>query len=179
MKRVLVILPVLLLVVAATSAAAAWKLGYVSIGASAAQAAEHVPEADATARPTIARRKPLGPGEGITFATKDRVVNLTDQGGSRYLKASIVFELVAEDGKTSPTKPEEYKKAQEELAKELIPVSPAIEDLVTTVLTSKGSADLISADGKMALKNELKDRLNALFNDDRVIAVYFTQFIIQ
>jgi flagellar basal body-associated protein FliL len=60
------------------------------------------------------------------------------------------------------------------------PYSAIIDDALVTTLSSKGSADLLKLDGKEALKTELIDKVNhALHEEEKVVNVYFTSFIIQ
>jgi flagellar FliL protein len=104
----------------------------------------------------------------------------------RYLKATIVLEMM--DSKlTELPKGEEYKKKQEELKKDLGGSMPMIEDELTVILTGKTSAELMSPDGKQKLRDEIKSRVNKsldkLAHDPKerqeVISVYFSDFIIQ
>lgn len=58
---------------------------------------------------------------------------------------------------------------------------PMMKDAVIRVLSSKTAADVLSIEGKDALKEELLDAINeACASDEPVVnAVYFTDFIIQ
>lgn len=116
--------------------------------------------------------------EGMMVPLKERIVNLADQGVSRYLKTSIVLELADHSGKPLP-KGEEYKKAQDELLKEIKPSQPIIEDTIMSILTSKTAAELMSNDGKDKLKTEIKIRLNKALKEEEILSVYFSDFIIQ
>ena len=82
------------------------------------------------------------PGEGVGYVTKERVVNLADPGTLRYLKTTIVIELASPAKKGPPPKGEEYKKAQEELGKELKSKAAIVDDQINTLLGSKTSAEL-------------------------------------
>jgi flagellar basal body-associated protein FliL len=46
-------------------------------------------------------------------------------------------------------------------------------------LSAKTATELMSADGKQHLKDDLRDGLNQVLQEDRILAVYFTDFIIQ
>jgi flagellar FliL protein len=132
-----------------------------------------------------AASKPGGPTQkeqgtaGITFPTRERIVNLADTGIMRYLKTTIVLEVAVPGLQGELPKGDEYKKKQDDLAKDLRGQTAAIDDQITNILSARTSAELVSNDGKQRLKDELKSRLNNVLGEDRVLAVYFTDFIIQ
>jgi flagellar protein FliL len=126
------------------------------------------------------------PKYGMMLPMRERIVNLADPGVMRYLKATIVLEMM--DSKlTELPKGEKYKEKQDELKKEMGGALPLIEDELTVILTGKTSADLMSPDGKQKLREEIKSRLNKsldkLAHDPKerqeVLSVYFSDFIIQ
>lgn len=118
------------------------------------------------------------PEPGIMFPLRERIVNLADPGVMRYLKTTIVLELESSKSGSAP-KGEEYKKKQEELKLELTGATPVIEDQITTLLSSKSSAELMTNDGKQKLREELKARIAQVVHEPKVLGVYFTDFIIQ
>jgi len=128
------------------------------------------------------------PKVGMMYPLRDRVVNLADAGVMRYLKTTIVLEMADYSGKEA-AKGEEYKKKQEELKHHMLGTTPVIEDEITSVLTSKTSAELMSAEGKQKLREELRARLNKALDKpgahkdpkekEEVLTVYFSDFIIQ
>jgi flagellar FliL protein len=127
---------------------------------------------------TKAKAKEPDPAPGLTLSTKERVVTLADPQQLRYLKTEVVLEFeLSKDQK--PASGDAYKKAQDELAKELAPVMPAIEDAITTELAKRTAADIATSSGKERLKADLLDRLNRLPLERQITNVYFTQFIIQ
>ncbi len=125
----------------------------------------------------------------MTVSLGERVVNLADPGGYRYLKVEVVVE-VAVDEKT-------YQKLKtgggggqggghgggvggtDPLRAELEHVWPKIQDALTMVLTSKTSDQLLTPEGKEELKAELLEHLQPAFGDYHITAVYLTQFVIQ
>jgi flagellar basal body-associated protein FliL len=115
----------------------------------------------------------------VMYTTKERVVNLTDKSASKYLKVALTLEFI--DSKLKdPPKGAAVATQQTDFATEMSPYSAVIDDALVTTLSSKGSADLLKPDGKEALKNELIDKVNhALHEDEKVVNVYFTSFIIQ
>ena len=126
------------------------------------------------------------PKFGIMVPMRERIVNLADPGVMRYLKASIVLEMM-DTNLTELPKGEKYKEKQDEVKKEMGGSVPLIDDEITSILTSKTSQDLMSADGKQKLRDELKARINKaldkLAHDPKerqeVLSVYFSDFIIQ
>jgi flagellar FliL protein len=126
------------------------------------------------------------PKVGIMEPMRERIVNLADGGTMRYLKTTLVLEMVDYKSKELPTG-EEYTTRQAELKKEMAGSLPLIDDEVTSILTAKSSADLMTPDGKQRLRDEIKSRINKAFErvthdpKDRpeVLSVYFADFIIQ
>jgi flagellar FliL protein len=130
----------------------------------------------AEARAALEKAKPA---VTVMYPTKERVVNLTDKSAAKYLKVSLTLEFIDSKAK-DPPKGEAVKLQQDEFAKEMSGHTAVIEDALVTALSSKASADLLKADGKDLLKSELIDRVNhALHEEEKVVNVYFTAFIIQ
>jgi flagellar protein FliL len=138
------------------------------------------PAAAAAVRKVAPVRKAADEQEaGIMYPLKERIVNLADPGVSRYLKTTVVLEMADTSGKPLP-RGEEYKKKQDELVKGMKAHAPIVEDKVTTMLSAKTAAELMTLEGKQRLKEELKAGLNrALAGNEEVLAVYFSDFIIQ
>jgi flagellar FliL protein len=122
----------------------------------------------------------------LTVSLGERIVNLADPGGYRYLKTEIVVE-VAIDQKT-------YERltaaggggghgggggSTDPLRAELEHSWPKIQDTLTMVLTSKTVDELATPEGKEHLKDELREKLQPAFGDYKITEVYLTQFVIQ
>jgi flagellar FliL protein len=90
------------------------------------------------------------------------MVNLADQGGKRFLKATIRLKV------NSPQVGEECKLRCFE-----------IRDIVLTVLTSKESEDVIKPEDKLALKKQIMETINRALQKGQVLDVYFTEFLVQ
>ncbi len=90
------------------------------------------------------------------------VVNLADTDADRYLKITISLEV--QDQTLIP-----------EIEKRL----PQIKDAITTLLFTKTSRDLKTAEGMEKLKEEIIKRVNAILPLGGVKNVYFTEFVIQ
>ena len=90
-----------------------------------------------------------------------------------------MIEVVVDGVDPAKLQGEELGLAREELASELAPLDPEIQDVITLLLSSKSVADVATPEGKAALKAELLDALAAVVGEDRLLDVYFTQFVIQ
>jgi flagellar basal body-associated protein FliL len=141
---------------------------------------------------------------GPTYVIKDRIVNLADPGGRRYLRYSVAIEFEAHtEAALVPIAPEREggfqlvayvpdddasyqpvtsggKDPDKEFQAAIKKYVPAIEDVVTTVLSSKTYDEVRSVEGKDAAKREIKDRVQRVLGDDQhVTNVYFTDFVVQ
>lgn len=132
------------------------------------------PAADARAAAEKAK-----PPVTVMYPTKERVVNLSDKGATKYLKVSLTLEFIDTKMKDPPKGPE-VAAQQTAFAADLSPYSAIIDDALVTTLSSKTSGDLLKADGKDVLKGDLIQNVNhALHDEEKVVNVYFTSFIIQ
>jgi flagellar protein FliL len=134
----------------------------------------------------------------VEYAVTDRIVNLADPGGRRYLKVSMVLQVAVtksagagghasggssiqligwtgDDDATAATGggSEAPKPAE-------LPNKAQVHDAITTVLTSKRSDEITTTDGRERLREELKNKINTVMPKDQQVAkVFFTDFIIQ
>ena len=99
---------------------------------------------------------------GHIYRMDSFVVNLNDENAMRYLKIKIEIESNQE-------------KENEEYASRL----PQLRDATLTILSVKNHREIMSAEGKKNLKEELKERFNSVLKDFKVQKIYFTEFIIQ
>jgi flagellar FliL protein len=119
------------------------------------------------------------PAVTVMYVTKERVVNLTDKGTIKYLKAAITLEFIDTKLK-DPPQGAAVTVQQTDFATEMSPYSAIIDDALVTTLSSKSSADLLQPNGKDQLKTDLMTAVNhALHDKETVVSVYFTSFIIQ
>ena len=115
----------------------------------------------------------------VMYPTKERVVNLTDKSASKYLKVAMTLEFIDSKMK-DPPKGAEVTAQQTAFAADMAPYSAIIDDALVTTLSAKSSNDLLKADGKEQLKTDLINNVNhALHDEEKVVNVYFTSFIIQ
>lgn len=115
----------------------------------------------------------------VMFTTKERVVNLTDKAAAKYLKIALTLEFI--DSKLKdPPKGAAVATQQTDFAAEMAPYNAVIDDALVSTLSAKSSSDLLKPDGKDQLKNDLINNVNhALHEEEKVVNVYFTSFIIQ
>jgi len=99
---------------------------------------------------------------GIMYDLGTFVVNLSDKDADRYLKITVVLEL-------------ESDQVRMEVEKRL----PQIKDAITTLLLTKTSEEIKTAEGMELLKEEIIKRVNAILPLGGVKNVYFTEFVIQ
>ena len=109
-----------------------------------------------------ASEKTSSPIHGHIYRVEPFVVNLADSRQLRYLKITLHVES-------------DREKASEDFEKRL----PQLRDAILTILTSKSYKEIMSAEGKTALREEIKGKLNHLPIRFKVQSIYFTEFVIQ
>jgi flagellar basal body-associated protein FliL len=115
----------------------------------------------------------------LSYALPERIVNLADSPGYRYLKIQVTLEFEDPTHRAGDLKGDALKQREDEFAKEIDPFSPAIQDFLITTLTRKTAAELLSPEGKDQLRQQLLDGLRQRLPGNPPRAVYFTQFVIQ
>lgn len=93
------------------------------------------------------------------------MVNLSDGGGSRFLKVNLA--LVLED----PT-------AAAEVLETPVIVSRLRSDILELLTEQTGTA-LVTPEGKKSLKDAIRERAKAALDDKEVIDVLFSEFVVQ
>jgi flagellar basal body-associated protein FliL len=142
---------------------------------------------------------------GPTYVVKDRIVNLADPGGRRYLRFSVTiqFELPPEASAPRSTGSGGYqlmvyepeldagaavdqpvtgggKDPDKEFQTQIKPYSAAIEDAITSVLSAKTYDEIRSNEGKEQVKREIKDRVQRIVLDKYTVTdVFLTDFVVQ
>jgi flagellar protein FliL len=124
---------------------------------SAVSARTAIPEND----PHAEKTKPEQMGKVVSLDTF--IVNLADPGGNRYLRVTMDMEVSG--GKT----PEE----------EITRRTSQLRDAILMILPTKRFSDIVSTEGKTALRDELIGALNGLLNTSKVSRIYFKEFVIQ
>lgn len=131
----------------------------------------------APAPPVVVVKKEF---EGPAVPLKERVFNLADPNARRYVKLAMSLQFTAEDDKYAKAHGPEKKKIVDELLAELGPNVELIHDTLTTVVSSKTMAQLLTTEGKDQLKQELMGKLNgALPHEFHIQKIYFTDFVVQ
>lgn len=103
-----------------------------------------------------------GSSIGPVYKMDTMIVNLADQGGKRYLRVTMEFEV-----------------SSAEVIKEINERLPQLRDAILMILPSKKYADIATTQGKIALRKELMDKMNAILKTGTVTAIYFTEFVVQ
>ncbi|MCJ8501301.1 flagellar basal body-associated FliL family protein [Desulfatitalea alkaliphila] len=101
-------------------------------------------------------------GLGPMYTMDTLIVNLADQGGKRYLRLGMQWEL------SDPGVVQEVDKRMAQL-----------RDAILMILPTKQYADIGSAQGKIDLRDELMARVNSILRDGSVTNIYFTEFVVQ
>ncbi len=116
---------------------------------------------------------------GIFYNTGQRIVNLADPGGYRFLRSSIVLEFLPASPDFYTLTGEKLATAEEEFRAEIERHRPLIDNVITDVLTSKSFADIFTVEGKNQLREELREQLNYNLRNRYVQRVLLTDFVIQ
>jgi len=96
------------------------------------------------------------------WSMDSQIVNLMDNNGERYLKATIQIEV-----------------SNQESIAELDLLKPKILDSILGLLSSKSYREIAGFEGKQRLKDEVAVRLNGFLTKGQARRVYFTEFLIQ
>jgi len=109
----------------------------------------------------IERQSDLPRSAGLVLPLPSITVNIADPTGRRYLKLGMEVEVNAD------------------VTEALQANSARIRDAVIMLLAGKTYNDISSPDGKVLLKAEVAARLNQILGAQRVIRVYFTDFVVE
>ena len=99
---------------------------------------------------------------GPLYSLDTMIVNLADHGGKRYLRVTMALEL---------SDPEALTTIDSRL--------PQVRDAVLMILPTKKYDDVSTTEGKIALRTEVMDKINALMTKGQVNNIYFTEFVVQ
>lgn len=88
------------------------------------------------------------------------IVNLAGSKGRRIAKVNMELEIQGD-------------KVQEEIDKR----KAQIRDIIIILLSGKTYDEVATREGKEALRNEIKDTVNAFLTKGKILNVYFTEFI--
>ena len=130
-------------------------------GHGGAGAAGGAPGASGAGDGRIERQGDLPRSGGQVLPLPAITVNISDPSGRRYLKLGMEVEVNADVGAALQAN------------------SPRIRDAIIMLLAGKNYADISTPDGKVLLKAEVAARLNQILGAQRVIRVYFTDFVVE
>ena len=94
------------------------------------------------------------------------VANLADEGGSRFLRASV--KLVVDGG------PERGKEIEENAVEKA-----QLQSVILEVLTEQLADDLITPEGKTAMKKAILARAGEVLHETPITDVLLTEFVVQ
>ena len=178
-KKIILLLALLLMILGAAGVGAYWWL-YIrepaTPGSEMAEAGEQpAPEAEKAPAPgpgsdaanapaptaRIDRQSSLPRSGGMVLPLPPITVNLSEPGGRRYLKLGLEVEV------------------NSDVAAQLKAQNARIRDAIIMLLAGKSYGDIASPDGKVLLKAEVAARLNQILGSQKVVRVYFTDFVVE
>ncbi|MEG2172901.1 MAG: flagellar basal body-associated FliL family protein [Desulfovibrionaceae bacterium] len=172
-KKIVIILAIMLIMLAAAGGGLYWwfflrvpapadavESAPASQSSDTQNPAKNSSAAEKTA-PRIERQSDLPRSTGKVLPLPEFVVNLSDPSGKRYLKLGMEVEVNAD------------------VSKEIAAQSAKIRDAVIMLLAGKSFVDVSTPEGKVLLKAEVAARLNQILGAQRVVRVYFTDFVVQ
>ncbi|HEY9766775.1 MAG TPA: flagellar basal body-associated FliL family protein [Chroococcales cyanobacterium] len=129
----------------------------------------------------------------VQYPIGEFIVNLSDPGGRRYLRTSITLEMEEKKkagietgvacgwGSGASGGGEGERVAEGEGGKKAGPPAyePIYKDVIIGAISRKTVSEISTVSGKERLKDELREMLNQRVPDELVVAVYFTDFVIQ
>jgi len=121
----------------------------------------------------------LSPGQGLMIDTGSKIVNLVDPTGRKYLRVGVVLEFAPTEMNYFSMEEEEKKAYITIFNQEMESRMPVINDVLITLLTSQNFDTIYTAEGKEALRTDIKEKINSQIHEYDVIYVYFTEFVVQ
>jgi len=105
------------------------------------------------------------PADAGVVSFEPFVANLADEGGSRFLRASLKLVIAGADAA------KEVEESDVELAQ--------LQSAILEVLTVQTAEQLVTPDGKAALKKQVIEKANHILHGTKVTDVLFTEFVVQ
>lgn len=121
----------------------------------------------------------IKPGQGLMVDTGTKIVNLVEPTGRKYLRAGVVLEFVPTDPKYFSMTAEEKTAYKTTFDTDMATKLPVINDIIITLLSSQTFDSVYTAQGKEDLRKKLMDDINKQLPENKVLAVYFTEFVVQ
>ncbi len=116
---------------------------------------------------------------GILYGIEPRIVNLADAGGYRFLRISLVLEFLPSSPDYYTLSGDKLTEAEDVFRAEIDRQRPLIDNVITDVLTSKSFDDIFTVDGKVVLREQLREQINLQLRNRYVQRVLITDFVIQ
>ena len=95
------------------------------------------------------------------------LVNLADKEAVRFVKVTFRLGLSVDE-----------KEVEEKLSKNSVFLAQT-RDSIISLLTSKTSEEILTAEGKERLRKEVQSRVNAFMSKGKVMEVYIVDFVVQ
>jgi len=102
-------------------------------------------------------------GEGVMLNMSTKIINLTDPGGRKYIRLTVVVEFAPDDPAYPKMAAAEKNDLPDRFNAKLTALLPIMDDTVITLLSTKAYEDLYTADGKEKLRIEIMDILAKSF----------------
>ena len=132
-----------------------------------------------TTQPEEIAMPEIHPGEGLMVNAGAKIINLAELSGNKYIRISVVLEFVPTDPLYFDMEEEAKTHFLTEFDSEMEAKMPIINDVIITVLSTKTFDTIYTVTGKDELRTEIMNQINARIPEQKVIAVYFTEFVIQ
>ena len=120
----------------------------------------------------------VNPGQGIIVSSGTKIINLNGTAGTKYIRVTISLEFNPTNPNYLTMKAEEKTAYLAEFQTEVTAKMPIVDHEIITLISTKTYDNLYTAAGKEALRQELLTIINHKLEEPKVIAIYFTEFVI-
>lgn len=138
----------------------------------------HAADSQPEPQPLITTRE-VRQGHGLMIDTNTKIINLAAPNGRKYIRVNVVLEFLPPDLAFYEMEGEEKHAFVVSFEEEVNRKMPLIDDSIITLVSSKQFDDIYTADGKEALRIEIRNIVNSRLLDYLVINVYLTEFVVQ
>ncbi|WP_162538279.1 flagellar basal body-associated FliL family protein [Granulicella sp. WH15] len=131
-----------------------------------------------TSVPTaLAASVATSPAKSRAISMEPMLVNLADPGGQSYLRIGIVLGL--EEMPSSKDKDKKEEASSVKGGKAVDEGEAAMRDAALTIISNETADQLLSLEGKEALKQKLKAAMGKAVPGLKVSEIFFTDFLVQ
>ncbi len=121
-----------------------------------------------------------GPGQhGPMLALDSRVINLQPGGAYTYAKISVTLELRPDSASFYTLTGDARATAESTADAQYTDATPLLLDALGQVVAGHNSNDLVTSAGREALKGQVLTAMRQVLGQRTVLAVYFTDFVMQ